>query len=580
MAIDQRALLETVYDLIHDAVAAVPNSAGQATPIFVSMQFPGINIDAKRYENPWSPHNPEGSYASLEHFAHLVDAVPLLSRVHTASHQRIDRLYGQILKVGSLSSAFKSASSKSSASDREFADAYSRLYDRDSDYYRDGTGVTVRVETPAYAQYRTREAARVSDLTNYLAAYLQQDFNAQGMQAWQSLKPALASEVRSTGRVFQQAEMQKIEDARAALTRNAVAGVSFLFEEALANYVSLRRASLIFDGGGRGWHITYATPGNWYSEKASTKWTKVSISGDRAKRSQIPLPLKGRNCFRLPPQPGSYGSLFEYDEYCIEWSPSPEPQINIPDLFKPPSIPWPSVPGLEPEPVPMVPGFLDPALVDLFGPDRPVETPFYPYRFDPHLLDTDSEDPYDLGKYFLSLRPEPSDPKPMVNQESWGLWTHVDEENRLITTASVEDQTKDVDISFKFARVEIYRPWLDPLIFSLPGWTFAGLQAGDLSTGSITDNAGILPLIPVAFIIAKDIHISADWSETDAQRAMMAASEDAPPIGFGPFSLSGQYYMNQPATQPTSTFDGTTISSPGVQIIGWVNQLVPFCPPL
>lgn len=94
-------------------------------------------------------------------------------------------------------------------------------------------------------------------------------------------------------------------------------------------------------------------------------------------------------------------------------------------------------------------------------------------------------------------------------------------------------------ISFKFARVEIRRPWFNPSILSLNGWSVPGRQPGSYSTGTIEGNDGIFSLIPVRFIIARDINIKA--------------------------------LVNR---QPT-----TALSQPGPQIIGWINRIVPFCPP-
>jgi len=50
-------------------------------------------------------------------------------------------------------------------------------------------------------------------------------------------------------------------------------------------------------------------------------------------------------------------------------------------------------------------------------------------------------------------------------------------------------------------------------------------------------------------------------------------------FGWGPFSVSGGYSKSSSSKKFASEFDGTTISNPGLQIIGWVCSVVPNSPP-
>ncbi len=89
--------------------------------------------------------------------------------------------------------------------------------------------------------------------------------------------------------------------------------------------------------------------------------------------------------------------------------------------------------------------------------------------------------------------------------------------------------------TLEFARVEIRRPWLNPNLFSFDQWIVAGRQKGFFSTGDLDNNSGIFSLLPIGFIIGRNIVVN--------------------DIG------------------------GSNISYPNPQIIAWINRVIPLCPP-
>lgn len=159
-----------------------------------------------------------------------------------------------------------------------------------------------------------------------------------------------------------------------------------------------------------------------------------------------------------------------------------------------------------------------------------------------------------------------------------GLWGGHAQNQRF--RRSVTQQSVDIRVRFKFARVSIRRPWLDTSLFSLAGWSMAGRQRNELSTGSLTGNTGIFPLLPSSIIIARDLQISAAWSQTDV--ILIRDRLEKRDLSFGPFALSGQYERphGKIANVTSATFDGVNISAPGLQVVGWLSNLVPACPPL
>lgn len=74
------------------------------------------------------------------------------------------------------------------------------------------------------------------------------------------------------------------------------------------------------------------------------------------------------------------------------------------------------------------------------------------------------------------------------------------------------------------------------------------------------------------------MQISADWGKEDSEAIQKSLSTKAS-FGWGPFSVSGSYGKDSSSKKFASEFDGTTISNPGLQIIGWVCSVIPNSPP-
>jgi hypothetical protein len=141
-------------------------------------------------------------------------------------------------------------------------------------------------------------------------------------------------------------------------------------------------------------------------------------------------------------------------------------------------------------------------------------------------------------------------------------------------------QTKRIRIRFKYARVGVRRPWLDASLFSLANWSMAGRTRHQLSTGSLSRNEGLFPLLPTALIVARDLELSGEWATEDAIRIRSTLDRNEI-LGFGPFALAGRFKLPQRTTKTIkSSFDGIKISAPGLQVIGCLSTLVPACPPL
>lgn len=139
-------------------------------------------------------------------------------------------------------------------------------------------------------------------------------------------------------------------------------------------------------------------------------------------------------------------------------------------------------------------------------------------------------------------------------------------------------EASSLEISFRYSLVTIDRSWLTQLLFDLPSWSLGAIPPGKYSNGKKDNNLGALPLIPQAFIVTRDLTIRANWSQKDIETITKATNGSAS-VSFGPFSIGGG--GGSSSSSSTTKFDKAKgeILVPSLQIIGWINTLVPFCPP-
>jgi hypothetical protein len=141
-------------------------------------------------------------------------------------------------------------------------------------------------------------------------------------------------------------------------------------------------------------------------------------------------------------------------------------------------------------------------------------------------------------------------------------------------------ETKNLRVSYEYTIVLIRRPWLTYNLLGLKGWNLQNLYSkGQISNGSkqATQDKSAMPVLPTAFVVVRNVIISADWSKTDYDFLKTTVNAGGK-IGIGPFSIGGSYAHSKTNMSFQSAFDGKLIKVPGVQIIGWISQVVPYCP--
>ncbi len=162
---------------------------------------------------------------------------------------------------------------------------------------------------------------------------------------------------------------------------------------------------------------------------------------------------------------------------------------------------------------------------------------------------------------------------------SWGLWSGSGGFDKQDGHESMSKETSDIKISFKYTRVEIDRPWFNGLLYDVNGWSLTGQKEGSISDGTKTQSGNMMPILPTAFIAIRNLKISAKWGKEDYELITSKLATKAS-FGWGPFRISGNYESSSSDMTHTTKFDGTTIESSGLQIIGWINTVLHKSPPL
>jgi hypothetical protein len=169
------------------------------------------------------------------------------------------------------------------------------------------------------------------------------------------------------------------------------------------------------------------------------------------------------------------------------------------------------------------------------------------------------------------------------------------------TWSSSADKSTTASVSMEFFLAEIDRPWLLGDIFNIGGWYLVQQRKNSISDGTVANQIGqntpaLLPMIPMAFLIIRNVSITAD-DFGDAGRTFTAAQQNAASTGQSSansigvkasylFSSASANYAGQQssgafgsdATTSGITFtsdnkNGGTFTLSGSQICGWVGQI-------
>jgi hypothetical protein len=163
---------------------------------------------------------------------------------------------------------------------------------------------------------------------------------------------------------------------------------------------------------------------------------------------------------------------------------------------------------------------------------------------------------------------------------SFGLWSFGAEAGHSSSTYSSDYSCESFRLRMELAPVLISRPWFAAEFFQSRGWTLKrgqGWTYDDFPSDGARPPNGNLIGYPTTAIFARNIVIESR-EYVEAYQASQSQTHGGGSVGWGPFSLSGNYSSSERNTHFESHVDGAQITVPGMQIIGFVNELVGKAP--
>lgn len=161
---------------------------------------------------------------------------------------------------------------------------------------------------------------------------------------------------------------------------------------------------------------------------------------------------------------------------------------------------------------------------------------------------------------------------------SFGLWSLGASSSYSSQQSYSSSDTSNFSLSVDLIQVPLQRPWMTTWVFSSRGWQGGSTLGGD---GSICSGgsplSGIMPLLPTSMILARNLRVNLDMT-SEVNRAAASQFSASASVGWGPFSVRGNYSRSTSSSSHDFVQTGNGITCPGTQIIGFVCEVLPRSP--
>lgn len=169
---------------------------------------------------------------------------------------------------------------------------------------------------------------------------------------------------------------------------------------------------------------------------------------------------------------------------------------------------------------------------------------------------------------------------------SFGFWSVGGGGGGSSRTEHNEFSSKEIAIEFTIGVVTISRPWLNTLLLNIDGWAVPGVAKHGISRGDMdqtdapagTQKSTWMPTIPTQLVIIKNVRFRTEES-AKFYDFMQKESKAGASFGWGPFSLGGSSTWSSSSTTTKASIEEGWIKIEGAQLIGYVLQATPACPP-
>ncbi|MCW2764930.1 MAG: hypothetical protein JWO11_889 [Nocardioides sp.] len=159
---------------------------------------------------------------------------------------------------------------------------------------------------------------------------------------------------------------------------------------------------------------------------------------------------------------------------------------------------------------------------------------------------------------------------------NFGLWSFGADASHSTSTYGSDYNTESFRLSMELAPVVISRPWFSAEFFTNRGWTLTkgdGWFYDDFPSDGARPPKGNLIGYSTIALFARNIVVESQEFAT-AYQSSQSSTDVGGSVGWGPFCLSGSYSSQEGSTHFESHVDGAKVTVPGMQIIGFVNELV------
>ena len=161
---------------------------------------------------------------------------------------------------------------------------------------------------------------------------------------------------------------------------------------------------------------------------------------------------------------------------------------------------------------------------------------------------------------------------------AYGLWSFGVGANYSETKTYNSADLSQFGVEAELIQLPILRGWMNGWIFSSRGWMGVNEleQNGSISTGEYPLD-GLMSVLPTSMIVARNVKVFANM-EHEENETFQSQLNTSARVGFGPFSLRGNYSHSESSASHDYQSDSSGVVSRGAQIVAFVCDVIPKSP--